>query len=194
MNISPITFDPELHVYTDSATGEIIPSVTQILQSAGHIDCRWFTAEARDRGSAVHTLCERYAKGERADTLGRRLDSLEFVNAFAAWMRETRAYLIASECIVSHTLNGKRYAGKFDGIYEIPGRGRILVDVKTGSRAKWHPIQLVAYSLAVLPTGEKVNPDFMMDLYVKANGTFRESYVTGIEAIEAIDAFKESLR
>lgn len=186
-----IEFNTELHEYSDQ--GVIIPSVTQILQDAGYIDARWFTAESRDRGSAVHTLCERYAKGERKDNADRWLHNLEYVNAFARWFYYARPYLIASECVVSHTLNGKRYAGKFDGIYEIGGR-RILVDVKTGARAKWHPIQLVAYSLAELNDGTKVNPDAMMDLYLKPDGTYRECYVTGAEMVKAIDDFKEAMK
>lgn len=189
-----IDFDPELHVYTDSETGEVIRSVTQVLQDSGHIDGRWFTAEARDRGSAVHTLCERYAKGDRFDALGRPLESLEYVNAFASWVKARRPYLVASECIVSHELNGKRYAGKFDGIYEFLGQKRTLVDVKTGARAKWHPIQLVAYSLAKLNDGTRVNPDSMMDLYLRKDGTFRECYVTGLEMVKAIEDFKEALK
>jgi hypothetical protein len=188
-----IDFDSELHVYSEN--GVTIPSVTQVLQNSGHIDGRWFTAEARDRGSAVHTLCERYAKGERVDGKGRSLESLEYVNAFASWVQDNRAYLIASECIVSHELNGKRYAGKFDGIYEIPGKGRrTLVDVKTGARAKWHPVQLVAYSLGTMNDGSRVNPDYMMDLYLRPDGKYKECYVTGLEAVKAIEEFKEALR
>lgn len=188
-----IEFDSELHVYSEN--GKTIPSVTQVLQDSGHIDGRWFTAEARDRGSAVHTLCERYAKGERVDGKGRPLDSLEYVNAFAAWMLENRAYLIASECIVSHELNGRRYAGKFDGIYEIPGKARrVLVDVKTGTRAKWHPVQLVAYSLGTMNDGSRVNPDLLMDLYLRPDGIYRECYVNGLEAVRSIEVFKEALR
>lgn len=186
-----IEFNAELHEYSEN--GVIIPSVTQILQNAGYIDARWFTAEARDRGSAVHTLCERYAKGERQDSTGKPLAYREYVNSFCSWFLDNRPYLIASECIVSHTLNGKRYAGKFDGIYEIGGR-RILVDVKTGAKAKWHPIQLVAYSLAELNEGTKVNPDAMMDLYLKPDGTYRECYVTGAEMVKAIDDFKEAMK
>lgn len=185
-----IQFDPELHVY--SLDGTTIPSVTQILQDAGYIDARWFTAEARDRGSAVHTLCERYAIGERKDNAGRPLESLEYVNAFAAWMNKYHAYAIATECIVNHTLNGKRYAGKFDGLYDIHGV-KTLVDVKTGARAKWHPIQLVAYSLAEMNDGTKVNPGAMMDLYLKADGSYKAVYVTGAEAVDAIGRFKEIL-
>jgi hypothetical protein len=58
-----MTFDPVLHEYRDGDL--IIQSVTQILKRAGHIDDRWYSEEARERGSAVHELCERFNKGIR---------------------------------------------------------------------------------------------------------------------------------
>lgn len=185
-----ILFDAELHVYT--ANGVILPSVTQVLKRAGLIDDRFFTSEARERGSAVHTLCERYAQGERKDNSGRNLSSLEYVGGFTAWMEKTGAYLMSSESIVSHTINGKRYAGKFDGLYWIDGK-RVLVDIKTGAKSRWHKMQLAAYSMAYFQDRTRVNPDKCISLYVKADNSYRDEHFTGAELVTAIDEFREAL-
>lgn len=179
-----MTFDPLLHEYRDGDT--IIPSVTQILKGAGLIDDRWFTAEARERGSAVHALCQRYAQGERRDDLGRPLESLEYVNALAAWFREKRAYAIATEQMIEGAINGHRYAGTFDLLAEIDGK-RILIDYKTGAGMKWHPAQIAAYALAV-------NPDRCMMLHLRADGTYRETIIQGRALLDGLEDFRKSLK
>lgn len=185
-----IEFDAELHVYSEN--GIVIPSVTQVLKRAGLIDDRFFTSDARERGSAVHTLCERYAKGERIDNAGRNMCDLMYVGAFARWMEKTGAYLITSEAIVSNTINGKRYAGKFDGLYWIDGK-RVLVDIKTGAKSRWHKMQLAAYSMASFQDGTRVNPDKCVSLYVKADNSYRDEHFTGAELVTAINEFREAL-
>lgn len=187
-----ILFDPALHEYTDSVTGEVIKSVTQILLATKLIDDRWFTAEARDRGSAVHTLCERYAQGLRVDDAGRALDSLEYVISFAEWMKETGAYAICTESLVSGIINGKRYAGKFDGLFEIKGK-RYLVDLKTGAKSKWHKMQLAAYSMAHFEDGTPVNPDGAFCLYLKKNAPACPDKLGASELIDGINGFKEAI-
>jgi len=178
-----MTFDPVLHEYRDGDL--IIQSVTQILKRAGHIDDRWYSEEARERGSAVHELCERVTKGIRTDDIGRPLDSLEYLNAFAAWMKKSRAYAIQTETTIDFTLNGHRYAGKYDLLAEIGGR-RILVDYKTGRKAAWHPNHLAAYALGT-------NPDGAMLLYLKPTGKFIEYWLSPFELIRGIQAFKDAL-
>ena len=176
-------FIADQHEYRDGA--DSVRSVTQILTLAGYIDARWYTEESRDRGSAVHTLCERYALGERFDGLGRELASLEYVNAFAAWMDDTGAYAIATECIIDGIVNGHRYAGKYDLLAEVKGK-RLLTDIKTGAKAKWHHIQIAAYALAA-------NPDKCSVLYLKPDGKYREDKLTPQEILWGIDKFKEAI-
>lgn len=185
-----ISFNSAKHEYLDG--DNIILSVTQILKNAGCIDERFFTIEGRERGEATHTLCERYANGERFDKKGRELASLEYVNAFANWMRDTMAYAITTECIVYHTLNGRRYAGRFDLLAEIL-RKRALIDIKTGAKAPWHKIQLAAYGLAAFKDGSRVNPDRMSCLYLKPNGKYSEDRMTGPQLIENISKWKDAL-
>jgi|WetSurMetagenome_2_1015567.scaffolds.fasta_scaffold06020_17 hypothetical protein len=185
-----VKFNPERHEY--SVTDRIIPSVTQILKNAGYIDDRYFTAESRDRGTAVHELCRRYTDGIRIDKTGRSLESLEYVNAFAKWMQEKHVYVILSETIVYGNIDGHEYAGKFDILAEINGK-RVLVDLKTGGKIKWHLMQLAAYAIGFLPDGKRTNPDRLMDLYVIPDGKYRESYINPVELPEQINLFKDAL-
>jgi hypothetical protein len=179
-----MTFDPILHEYRDGET--IIPSVTQILKAAGLIDDRWFTAEARERGSAVHSLCQRYANGERRDDLGRELSSLEYVNALAAWFRARKPYAIATEQMIEGCIDGHRYAGTFDLIAEV-GKMVWLIDYKTGPGMKWHPAQIAAYALAV-------NPDRCMMLHLRADGTYKEAFIQGRALLDGLEDFRKSLK
>ncbi len=189
-----MTFNPDRHEYSED-DGTQIPSVTQVLKAAGVIDDQWYTAEARDKGSAVHKLCERYANGDRFDKRGRELASLEYVNAYAAWQRDTLAYALATECRVYHRINGGAYAGTFDILAQILSR-RALVDLKTGAPAKWHAVQLAAYAMAC-PVDESgkvgrtpINPDSCAVLYLRADGTYRYAPIPGSRLVEAIREFK----
>ena len=181
-------YDPIKHEYDGGRS----PSVTTVLKAAGYIDDRWFSEEARERGSAVHTLCERYANGERFDAKGRELASLEYVNAFAAWMRDTRAYAITTECIIHNNLNGRPYAGRFDLLAEIEGKRR-LIDLKTGAKAKWHKIQISAYALSKFDDESPVDPDQCACLYLRADGSYKDDRANGSEIGENIYRWKSAL-
>ena len=178
-----MNFDPALHEYSDG--GVIIRSVTQILKAAGLIDDRWFSEEARDRGSAVHTLCERYAHGVRFDNAGRPLASLQYVNAFVAFVSEFGVYAIDTETIIEGNIDGHRYAGKYDLLAEIQGK-RVLIDIKTGAKAKWHPVQLAAYAM-------QAKPHSAMDLYLKANGKYTASWLTPGQLVDGARQFRSAL-
>ena len=185
-----VDFNADFHEYT--INGRVIPSVTQILKNTGYIDDRFFTEEARDRGTAVHELCRRYADGERQDKMNRPLFKLEYVNAFSNWMHEKHVYVIKSESTVYGNINGHEYAGMFDILADINGK-IVLVDIKTGTKLKWHPLQLAAYAMAKFETGNTVNPDKLVDLYVSKNGAYKESYVNPVELPVYIKQFKEAL-
>lgn len=189
-------FNPDRHEYAED-DGTPIPSVTQILKASGVIDDRWYTAEARDKGSAVHSLCERYANGERRDKRGGALADFEYVNAFSRWMSDYGVYSFYTEQRVYNRINGHAYAGTFDLLAEINGK-RMLVDIKTGAKAKWHAVQLAAYAMAKpvdcgIVGKSPVNPDGCAVLYLKADGSYRYDRIPGPRLVEAIRQFKEYL-
>jgi len=184
-----VTFDPALHEYHDG-TGKV-RSVTTILRDAGLIDTRWFTDEARERGTAVHTFCQMYARGERFDAIGRGLATLEYVNALARWFTEKSVYAIATEQVISGEINGHKYAGTFDLLAEIYGK-RWLVDYKTGTGIGWHKAQIAAYALGKIG-GEPVDPYGCMMLYLKPDGSYRQKIVVGRELLDGLSDFKDAI-
>lgn len=185
-----ISFAPGPHEYLDD--GIIIPSVTQILKKAGVIDDRWYDAESRERGSAVHELCERYAEGYRIDGVARPLDSLEYVNAFAAWYEDRKPYAMMTECTIGGMVNGRRYAGRFDMLAIIDGK-RWLIDYKTGGSAKWHAAQIAAYSMGrISGDGDTINPDRCAILYLRADGKYRFDTIGGARLLDGIRQFKDT--
>jgi hypothetical protein len=184
-----MTFNPESHEYRDGET--VIRSVTQILADSGLIDTRWFTAEARERGSAVHKLCQRYANGERFDDISRPLESLEYVNALAQWFREKHIYAIKTEQIIEGVINGYRYAGTFDLLAEINGK-RVLVDYKTGIGMNWHPAQIAAYAIGKIE-GVSINPSKCIMLHLRPNGTYKENVIQGNALLSGLSKFKDAI-
>jgi hypothetical protein len=178
-----IEFYPALHEYREGDT--LIPSVTQILKSAGVINGFFYSEEARERGSAVHELCERYTSGGRLDDKGRRLETLAYINAFAAWVRENGVYAVSTETTIDRKIDGFRYCGRYDLLAEI-GRERVLADIKSGAPAKWHITQMAAYALAA-------NPAKTLLLYLKADGSYKERYIPGGEMLEGVRAFRRAL-
>jgi hypothetical protein len=184
-----MTFDPVSHEYHDGA--EKVRSVTTILRDAGLIDTRWFSAEACERGSAVHTFCQMFARGERFDAIGRGLATLEYVNSLARWFTEKKVYAIATEQLITGEINGHKYAGMFDLLAEIDGK-RWLVDYKTGAGQGWHKAQISAYALGKLD-GVPVDPYGCMMLYLKPDGSYRSTVVRGYDLLDGLSDFSDAI-
>ena len=108
MAVTPagLTLDRETHTYR--MHGRVVPSVTQMLNSAGQIDTQWYTAESSKRGTDVHTICElddwaacnMVATVDGLLLLGRSrlldplaLDFLPAPEALTAWVRLAAASL-----------------------------------------------------------------------------------------------------
>jgi hypothetical protein len=177
-----VKFYPESHTYIDDQ-GRLVMSVTQILRDSGRIDDRWFTEEARERGTLVHQFCEQYAKGFRDDERTPRIDG--YVGAFIAWMEQARPYVIAAEKFITNTIDGLTYAGKFDLLVDVRGEPT-LYDIKTGGKAPWHKSQVAAYALVVKPKRCGI-------LYLAKDGRFKEDIFTGAALVEGIEDFKDAL-
>lgn len=138
-----LEFDARSHVYM--LDGEIVPSVTQLIKLAGLIDDRWFTPEATERGSRVHTICELDDVG----LLNTEKVQPAFMPYLAAWrsFRESGRFTIQSiEERVSTKALGLAYAGTLDrrGLWDTEPA---IVDIKTGDDAPWHGLQLAGYAL-----------------------------------------------
>ena len=116
-------------------------SVTQILDLAGLVDSTWFTADACDRGSALHKATQYLDEG----TLYRDSVDSSIVDRFERYERfiaEVQPEILAiEEEVMNPALN---YIGHLDRRLKINGREGIL-DLKP-SPAPWHPLQLAGYA------------------------------------------------
>ena len=88
--------------------------------------------------------------------------------------------------MIEGEIDGHRYAGKYDLMVEIQGK-RVLIDIKTGAKAKWHPVQLAAYAM-------QSKPHSAMDLYLKANGKYAASWLTPGQLVEGARTFRRAIQ
>lgn len=174
--------------------GRQLVSVTQVLKISGRIDPRLMQADAAARGTAVHTLTERF---DRKDDVATRGELAGYVDAYAKfigevkpefgdpdwiqrqfklnWLSEAPGYgLIDDQAgAVERRVRSAKYraAGRIDRIcrqiFGHPG----IVDIKTGQPQKWHGEQLAGYN-RLCPTGQRVG------VYLQATGNYRVKVYT----------------
>jgi len=171
-------FDAEAHAYYIGESQ--VPSVTSILKDAGFMGHYNGTAK-RDRGTAIHEATELY------DALGILPDDDElvpFVKAWGKYLKETGAKILESEQQVYH--EGLWYAGTLDRIVDFSPDAsfpqRAVLDIKSGSKADWHGLQLAAYALAegsVIDTGIVV--------YLKESGRYTTEVFLGADFLARKD-------
>jgi hypothetical protein len=167
-----IRFYRDRHEYwTDDGR---VDSVTRILTKAGLIKARFYTEEARNRGSMVHTLTEEF------DLTGRwSKEALQYpgwVDAYREFTGLHKPSWTHIEVGVYHP--GVPYAGTCDRIGSLFGKPTVL-DIKSGSPAEWHWLQLAAYREAArqvvfdIDDGTLYPPvtaEAVAVLYLKKNG------------------------
>ena len=129
--------------------GVRVPSVTQVLQSAGIIDYSSVPEEWRNfaltRGSAVHHACRLLDENDLdRKTLDSSLDG--YIRAYERFLADSGARPISIEQCVSNEL--MRYAGTLDRIYDVGGM-RVLADLKTSLVPNWTGIQISAYAACI---------------------------------------------
>lgn len=123
-----------------------LPHVTDILAEAGLIDTTWFTAEACEKGSAVH-LAAQFLDEDDLD-----FDALDpavapRVAQYAKFLAEMKPMIHRIEMRVENKVHG--YCGTLDRLVEmdIPRRGlqRGVLDLKGLTASPSHGPQLAAY-------------------------------------------------
>jgi len=170
-----ITFNKENHEYRGE-DGLLIPSVTQVLQSAGLSDFSKINNEVLDtacqRGSVVHKITELHDRGVLdPKTVHPELEGyFEAYKSFLAMYRIKKFFEI--EKMVYHPQ--WKYVGTLDRIAEIEAMV-FLYDIKTGVPSISHDIQDSAYMDAYNVTCKK--PQNMIDkagtLYLEESGKFK---------------------
>lgn len=141
-----IEFDPDTHIY--KIDGRVVPSVTQVLGAMGCGNNRFYTGEGRERGNAVDTLTELYDAGKLD------LDAVEshcpqyhgYVMAWIKFRAETGFETFRAQVKVANSVLG--YAGMLDreGRFHPRNTNGVIVDIKTGAREWWHPLQTQGYA------------------------------------------------
>lgn len=119
-----------------------LPHVTEILKRAGLVNADWFTEEARDRGSAVHTAAHFL---DESDLDWESVDPsvVPRLRQYQRFLDEVKPEILSiEESVVNETL---QYCGRLDRRVKINGDTGIL-DLKGPGRAPWQAIQCSLYA------------------------------------------------
>ena len=145
-----IDFDESTHTY--KIDGRPVPGVTQILGAMNCVDTRWYTEEGRERGKAIDTLTELYDRGELDLAAVEKIcpQYLGYVAAWIAFRKMTSFVPVRAQVKVANAALG--YAGMMDRDGNFCGRMLTILDIKSGAREWWHPLQTQAYAQCVCGT------------------------------------------
>lgn len=186
-------YSAEGHTYTSLDSGEVFPSVTQLLRRAGLVDDRWYTQESRDRGTAVHRLTTDYDLGALEDVDGCTSRYKGWLHAHVACMQALRPVLLQVEQPLVHPV--LRFGGRPDRIVRLYGiRGPF--EIKSGGPEKAHAIQTALQ--AILDSMEAgIPPDVLgrWAAYYQENGKFKvEAFTDRRDIDKAFRILKEYAR
>lgn len=164
----PFHFDPADHRYT-TLDGQVLPSITQMLDKTGWIDDRWYTEESSVRGTAVHDLTASYDMGALdPSTLESRYKG--YVLAYVALSHVLRPEWEEIETMDAHPQ--LHFAGRPDRKGKV-FKVRTVADLKTGAKEKSHQIQTALQ--AILVSWRSSLPPHAwqrLNLYIKASGRY----------------------
>lgn len=160
-----LLLDETTHTYT--IDGEVLPSVTQILEAEGFIDYSMIPPDIREaamaRGQAVHRSIH-FLHEEDLDWSSVDPDIRPYLDAYQRFRAESGFVPERVEARVFHPTYG--YAGTLDldGIY----RGQpTLIDTKTGHLPRWTRLQTAAYAACL------EGPRLRFGLELRGDGTYR---------------------
>ncbi len=141
-----VNFNEERHEYSNE-TGDIVPSVTGIIEIINPEAKKWYTEESRQRGTAVHRACELYDKG-----------SLDFDKLHPVIKPYVRGYITFCqkfepewEEVEKRFISELGFAGTYDRLGKLKGAGKVLADIKTGENAL-AGLQLAGYKIGNMET------------------------------------------
>lgn len=158
-----VTYDIDQHIYRDG--DEVVPGVTDILTAGGLIDTRYFTDEARDRGTRVAVYTSLDDEGDLDELAEPVQPYIRYIQAWRSFLKERRATVVHNEkAFYDKTY---RYAGTVDRVVGIDG-ALWLIDIKTGGLYPSYGPQTAAY--ANLVGGIRHNN--RMAVLLKPNGSY----------------------
>lgn len=163
------------HLYTDGL--EIIPSVTQILADP---NAHHYTPGSAERGTEAHEACAAFARNPEG------IPENSYAYAFAMWCWKRSPKWLEIEEILEGAMDGKRFAGRLDGLADIDGKVT-LIDWKTGVKTVTHYAQVAAYMSVKKPARGLV-------LYLHKDGTYTEDWLTSTVLLNGMREFLYALR
>lgn len=158
-----LQLDESTHSY--SLGDRKLISVTQALSI---LDDRWKVDPFYlERGRLIH-LCTQYYDHDELDesTVDERIEA--YFGAYVKFKQDTGFIPTFIEEFLYHPCFF--YAGKIDRIGDLNGKP-VLIDLKSGAKAKVDELQDAAYWSLALANGLSVTKLF--DLYLKDNGTYK---------------------
>jgi len=117
------------------------PSVTEVL--CPWINTTWFTPESRDRGSAVHHELAEYINGKPAFLVNLPPEWRGYFDSGRRWIDAHVIEVLLTEARISDPQ--WRFCGQPDLICKTKLHSSILLDWKTGAKARWHRLQIAGY-------------------------------------------------
>lgn len=137
-----INFDEANHVYTEAATGIKVPSVTAIISAGLSLDYSNIDPWYADFGTAVHKAVELYC----LDTLDEStlMEEIKpYLLAFKKFLAETDFEVIETE---QKLFNKELFVAGTADLFGFFGEKYSVVDIKSGTKQKWHGVQTAAYA------------------------------------------------
>jgi hypothetical protein len=154
----PYFYDPLNHQYFHD--GQEWPGVTSVLVNAEHITKTWYTPDAAERGRRVHA-CAMAIDIEH--DISPPSDIAGEVEAYLRFLHDVKPEYESIEEGWFHSV--LRYGGRPDRTcYRLRGFPAVL-ELKTGSPAPWHRLQLAGYQF-LRPSGAR------WVVYLKPNGRY----------------------
>lgn len=161
-----LEFNSETHTYTFN--GRVVPSVTQVLKSAGLIDTTFYKNDAAERGTYIHAVLEAIDKNPM-----KTVEYTPEVNGYVeAWEKFKAQTSLKFKAIEDKVFSKKFYcAGTIDRICELEGR-LTIIDIKTGIPQQWHSIQTAGYELLT----DSFRRIHRSCVYLNNNGSYKLDY------------------
>ena len=136
-----LTFEDEGHKYF--LDDQELKSVTTLLKEVGEIDDTFYTDAGARVGKRRHKLTQ--LLDEELVDWGEVLEEdLIYAQGWAEFRDEYKPDIEEVEFMAYHPIY--RYAGTVDRLVLIDGTPTII-DIKTGKRQKWHPLQTTFYAM-----------------------------------------------
>jgi hypothetical protein len=142
--MSEFHFARDTHVYT--LDGEVIPSLSEVLRPIteplySNIPDQQKVEEARENGVQCHLDTERFDRGDCDEYESKATE------AWAAFREATGFAPTHIEYSTYHPV--MRYGTTIDRLGSLADGSVVLIDIKTGSSAKWHRLQTAGQLLAL---------------------------------------------